>query len=68
MTVYAVLLEITNKDNCVSADVSGEAAGTCFESRKCNLRQFLIFLSVTGTLLYLEPTEMLGLLIDIDCT
>lgn len=68
MTVYAALLEITSKDNCMSAAVSGEAAHTCFESRECNLRQFLIFLSVTGTLLYLGPTEMLGFLIDTGCT
>lgn len=51
MTVYTLLLEFTSKDNCISADVSGAAARTCFESRKCNLRQFLIFLSVTGTFL-----------------
>lgn len=50
MTVYAVLHEITSKGNCMSAAVSGEAAHTCFESRERNLRQFLIFLSVTGTL------------------
>lgn len=64
MTVYAMLFEITSKDNCMSVDVSGAAARTCFESGGCNLRQFLIFLSVTGTLLRLEPTEMLGLLTD----
>lgn len=65
MRVYAVLIEITGKDNCISADVSGAAAGTCFKSRECNLRQFLIFLSVIGTLLHLEPIETLDLLIDI---
>lgn len=63
-----LVLEITSKHNCVSADVSDEAAHNFFESRECNLRQFLIFLSVTGALIYLEPTEMLGLLIDTGCT
>lgn len=46
MRVFAVLLEIIGKDNCISADLSGAAADTCFKSRECNLRQFLIFFSL----------------------
>lgn len=65
MRVYAVLLEITGKGNCISANARGAAADTCFKSRECNLRQVLIFLSVTSTLSHLELIEMLELLIDI---
>jgi len=64
MRVYTALLEMTGKGNCVSADVSGAAADTCFKRRESNLSQFLIFLSVTGVLLHLKPIEILELFID----